>query len=263
MAQELTIEERRELAREILSYQGFVSLAELVDNLKVSESTVRRDLEILEQQGLVRRTHGGAVYIKDSATHRYAFDERQTTAAPEKRAIARAAAALLTDGQTVLIDGGTTCYEVARQIAGRRLSVVTNSLPIASVLSAEMATEVTLLGGYVYPRTGVALGAMAEQQAELVHGSLVVLSCAGIAQDGTYNPNQMMVDVERKMMAAADEVIFVVDHTKFGHRAVAKLCELDEIDIIVTDSGLDPDAGAWLARLEARVIIADTELQEA
>ncbi len=195
--------------------------------------------------------------------HPYAFDDRQTAAAAEKRAIAVATAQLLTDGQTILIDGGTTCCEVAREICGRRMNVVTNSLPIASLLSAEMATEVTLLGGYVYPRTGVALGAMAEQQAELVHGSLVVLSCAGMADDGAYNPNQMMVDVERKMMAAADEVIFVVDHTKFGHRAVAKLCELEEIDVIVTDDGADEETRAWLGGLDAKVIIAPTGAEEA
>ncbi len=262
MAQELSIESRREKVTKLLSYQGFVSLAELIDNLNVSESTVRRDLEILEGQGLIRRTHGGAVYVKDTAQHPYAFVDRQTAAAAEKCAIARATAELLTDGQTVLIDGGTTCYEVAREMSGRRMNVVTNSLPIASLLSAEVATEVTLLGGYVYPRTGVALGSMAEQQAELVHGSLVVLSCAGLADDGAYNPNQMMVDVERKMMAAADEVVFVVDHTKFGHRAVAHLCDLSEIDVIVTDDGVDADSRAWLSRLDARVVIAETDAGE-
>lgn len=260
MTQELSIEARRGKAKELLSFQGFMSLAELVDNLNVSESTVRRDLETLEQQGIIRRTHGGAVYVKDNASHPYAFAERQTTAAAEKIAIARATAELLADGQTVLIDGGTTCYEVARAIVGRRMNVVTNSLPIASLLSAEMATEVTLLGGYIYPRTGVALGAMAEQQAELVHGSVVLMSCAGVAEDGVYNQNQMMVGVERKMMAAADEVILVADHTKFGHRAVARLCDLSEINIIVTDDGVDADTRAWLSGLDARVIIAERNL---
>lgn len=257
------IDDRRERVSELLATQGFVSLAELVDVLSVSESTARRDLEALEQQGSIRRTHGGAVYVKDAAGHAYAFQERETTATAEKQAIARAVVELVPDGQTVLLDGGTTCFQVARQLAGRHLSVVTNSLPIASVLSAEMATEVTLIGGYVYPRTGVALGAMAEQQAELVHGSSVVLSCAGLADDGAYNPNQMMVDVERKMMAAADEVVLVVDHTKFGHRAVARLCDVSEIDVIVTDDGLDGDSRAWLTGLDARVVIAAADAGEA
>ncbi|MHC4562704.1 MAG: DeoR/GlpR family DNA-binding transcription regulator, partial [Planctomycetota bacterium] len=182
--------------------------------------------------------------------------------ADEKRAIGMAAAELVTDGQTILLDGGTTCYQVARAIAGRRLSVVTNSLPIASLLSGDMATEVTLIGGYVYPRTGVALGSMAEQQLEAVHGSQLILSCAGVAEEGTYNQNQMMVDVERRMMEVADEVILVVDHSKFGQRAVARLCELGEVHVIVTDEGLDDQTHRWLQSLAARIVIAAGEGDE-
>lgn len=258
MPSEGGIEDRRTKAGELLARQGFMSLAELVDILDVSESTIRRDLEALEQQGLVRRTHGGAVYIKDTGGQAYAFADRETTAADEKQAIGRAVAELITDGQAVLLDGGTTCYQVARAIAGRHLSVVTNALPIASLLSGEMATEVTLIGGYVYPRTGVALGSMAEQQVAVVHGSQLVLSCAGVAEDGVYNQNEMMVGVERQMMAVADEVILAVDHTKFGRRAVARLCDLSEVHVIVTDDGLDGPTRRWLESLEARLILATT-----
>ena len=262
MAAEATIDERRSIISEALSTQGYMSLAELADSLGVSESTVRRDLEALEQQGLVRRTHGGAVYVKDPAGQAYAFADRETTAAAEKSAISVAVAELIGDNETVLLDGGTTCYQVARAIAGRQLNVVTNSLPIASLLSAEMATEVTMIGGYVYPRTGVALGAMAEQQVAMVHGSHLVLSCAGVADDGAYNQNQMMVDMERRMMAVADEVVLAVDHTKFGRRAVAKLCDLGEVHTIVTDDGLSADVRAWLETLDAKLIVAQTERED-
>jgi len=239
-----------------------MSLAELADMLEVSESTARRDLEALEQQGMVRRTHGGAVFVKDTVGQAYAFADRETTSADEKRAIGKAAAELIADEQTIMLDGGTTCYQVARAIAGRRLNVVTNSLPIASLLSGEMATEVTMIGGYVYPRTGVALGAMAEQQTAALHATRLILSCAGIGEDAAYNQNQMMVDVERRMMAAADEVILLADHTKFGRRALAKLCDLSDVDVIVTDDGLDPAVRASLASGPARLIVAEVE-QEA
>ena len=112
MALELTIVDRRARAAELLSIKGFMSLAELVQNLGVSESTIRRDLEILEEQGPIRRTHGGAVYIKDTPTHRLAFAERETSCAVEKKAIARAVLDLIPPGQTIILDGGTTCYEV-------------------------------------------------------------------------------------------------------------------------------------------------------
>ncbi|HOD80788.1 MAG TPA: DeoR/GlpR family DNA-binding transcription regulator [Phycisphaerae bacterium] len=240
--------------------QGFMSLAELVQMMGVSDSTVRRDLEILEEQGLIRRAHGGAVYVNDAAPgHRLAFADRQTTAAAEKKAVARSAAELIRPNATVIIDGGTTCFQVASALAGRRLSVVTNSVPIASLLSADVATEVTLIGGYVYPRTGVALGQMAEQQLDYLHAAQLVLSCAGLTEEGAFNSNQMMVEVERKMMGIADEVILVADHTKFGMRAVVKLCGLDELDVIVTDDGADERTRAWLDRLSARVLYAKIE----
>lgn len=257
MATEPTIEDRRDKASQELSEKGFMSLAELVQVLDVSESTIRRDLEVLEEQGVIRRTHGGAVYVQDSGGHRLAFSERETSARAEKRAIALAVAALIPPAQTVILNGGTTCYEVAKSVRGRHLNVITNSVPIASLLSTELETEVTLVGGYVYPRTGVALGATAEQQLEMLHATQLVMSCAGVTEQGAFNSNQMMVDVERKMLSVAEEVILAVDHTKFGRRAVTKLCSLGELDVIVTDSGVSEQVRSWLDALDARVIYAE------
>ena len=261
MATELSIEDRRAKASELLAKQGYIPLTELVQSLEVSESTIRRDLEVLEEKGLIRRTHGGAVFVQDAPAHPYAFDKREMTASQEKHCIARAVAELIPENQTVILNGGTTCFQVAGAIAGRRLSVITNSVPIASRLSADLATEVTLIGGYLYPRTGVALGAMAEQMLDALQATQLVLSCSGVTQEGAFNANQMMVDVERKMMQIADEVILAVDHTKFGMRAVVKLCSLDEVDTIVTDAGADAETQAWLDALKARVIYANRKQQ--
>ena len=259
MASELLIEDRRAKEAELLSIKGFMSMAELAEELGVSESTVRRDLEVLEDQKVIRRTHGGAVYVRDPLPHRLAYDEREASAVAEKEAIARAVADLIPPGQTVFLDGGTTCTHVARGLQGRRLNVVTNSVPIAMLLSADAGTEVTLIGGFVYPRTGVALGSMAEQMIETLQATQLVLSCAGVCPEGAFNTNQMMVAVERKMMAAAEETILAVDHTKLGRRSVAALCELSEIDAIVTDAGAGEADRRWLSERAARVIYADVE----
>lgn len=256
MAIELSIEERRRKVVEFLAEQGFMSLSELAQRCGVSESTLRRDVEVLDEQKVIKRTHGGAVYVKDAWQQPLAFAERESTAAPEKCKIAQAVAQLIAPEQTLIINGGTTCFQVARLLAGRRLSVVTNSVPIASLLSADIATEVTMIGGYVYPRTGVALGAMAEQQLGSLHATQMVLSCAGVTGDGAFNANQMMVDVERRMMGITDQVILAVDHSKFGMRSVAKLCDLDELDVIVTDDGADAATREWLQTLKAAVIYA-------
>lgn len=257
MATEFGIDDRRGRLKELLAQQGFMSLTDLVQSLGVSESTIRRDLELLEDQGVVRRTHGGAVYVKDQSSHSLAFSDRQTTAAAEKQAIARAVADLIPSGRTLILDGGTTCYQVAQALAGRRLSVITNSVPIASLLSADLATEITLIGGYLYPRTGVALGAIAEQMLRDLHATQLVLSCAGLTREGAFNANQMMVDVERQMMDVADEVILAVDHTKFGIRAVTRLCDLDRFNVIVTDAGVTSETRQWLSTLKARIVIAE------
>ncbi|HUT62295.1 MAG TPA: DeoR/GlpR family DNA-binding transcription regulator [Phycisphaerae bacterium] len=256
MVSEIAIVDRRTRVAELLSTKGFASLAELTHSLGVSESTIRRDLEVLEEQGVVRRTHGGAVFVQDSSGHRLAFADRETTALAEKQAIGGAVAGLIAENETVIINGGTTCCEVARALRGRRLNVITNSVPIASVLSTELATEVTFVGGYIYPRTGVALGQMAEQMLADLHASRLILSCAGLTEEGAFNANQMMVDVERGMMGIADEVILVADHTKFGMRAVVKLCDLDEVGVIVTDDGVDDESRSWLGALKAKVVYA-------
>ncbi len=233
-----------------------MSLGELVQNLGVSESTIRRDLEMLEEQGVVKRTHGGAVCVQEASGHRLAFADRETSAAAEKQAIARAVAALIPENQTVILDGGTTCFQVAQALQGRRLNVITNSVPIASLLSTDLATEVTLIGGYVYPRTGVALGSMAAQMLEGLHATQLVLSCAGVTEEGAYNSNQMMVEVERRMIQIAEQVILAADHTKFGMRAVVKLCDLQQVDVIVTDAAAPGEVRDWLGKSGARVIYA-------
>ncbi|MDY7011883.1 MAG: DeoR/GlpR family DNA-binding transcription regulator [Planctomycetota bacterium] len=257
MAAHSNIETRRAMSADILSQKGFMSLAELASAIGVSESTARRDLEALERQGTVTRTHGGAVYVKSSPTHSLAFADRQTTAVAEKEAIARAVAELIPSGQTVILNGGTTCCQVARAIQGRHLNVITNSVPIGSLLSADLATEVTLIGGYVYPRTGVALGAMAEQQIAGLHATQLIFSSAGVTDQEAFNANQMMVDVERRMMDIAEKIILVADHTKFGMRSVVKLCDLNEVDVIVTDSGADAETLKRLKESGPKVIVAE------
>ncbi len=257
MAAHSNIEVRRAKSADILSRKGFMSLSELARSLGVSESTARRDLEALEQQGIVMRTHGGVVYVKDSPSQSLAFADRQTAAVAEKEAIAHATAELIPAGQTVILNGGTTCYQVARAVQGRKLNVITNSVPIALLLMTDIATEVTLIGGYVYPRTGVALGAMAEQQLKDLHATQLILGCAGVTDRTAFNANQMMVDVERRMMSIAEKVIMVADHTKFGMRSVVKLCDLDEVDVIVTDAGVDAGTLKQLKESGPKVIVAE------
>lgn len=231
-------EERRAKILQIAEESGFVSLQRLVSELNASESTIRRDLEFLDAQGQLHRTRGGAAYAGDSLTD---FESRQHQASVEKRRIAERAAELITPGETVLLDGGTTTLEVAKNLTGKSLQVVTNSLPIASVLMNQAEVELIFIGGYVYPKTGVALGEQAIAALKTLNVSRLVMGAGGVTTDGLFNSNALLVETERQMIQVAERVTLVADHGKFGQRALSHLCDLDAVHEVVTDDGLSEE----------------------
>jgi DeoR family fructose operon transcriptional repressor len=248
-------ETRRRLLVDLIARQGFATLDELVKAVGVSESTIRRDLEALDLAGSVKRTHGGAVYSGEVRAMP-ALEDRAGAAAAEKRAIGRTAASLVEDGESVLLDGGTTTLEVARALLGRPIQVVTNSLPIAQLLASSPTTDLILIGGYVYPRTGVALGPLAVATMKGVRVRKAILGAYGIVADGVYNSNVLLAETERQMMSCGQEVVIVADRTKFGRLALARLCGLDEVDRVVSDGGLDDQSRAWLDAAGVRLHLA-------
>lgn len=251
----MLLDERRNRLLELVRVRRFASLPELAEELRVSESTVRRDVDWLEEQGSARRIHGGVLYAGQSPKLPH-FDARQPTRWEEKRAIARRAVDLIEPGDTILLDGGSTTYEVARLLVGQPLHVVTNSLPVANLFAADANSDLVFLGGNICPRSGVAQGPYADKMLASVRVRKTILSVAAIDEEGFFNNNLLLVATEQAMMRAADEVIVVADNSKFGHRSLTHLCPLDEVDCLVVDSGVGP---AWRARLEAagvRVLVA-------
>ena len=225
----------------MIRVRGFVSIEEITKEMGVSESTARRDLDALEDQGTARRTHGGVVYA--GGIPRIAeFGERQPDHWPAKRAIAVRAAESIADGETVLLDGGTTTYEVARLLVGRSLQVVTNSLPVANLFASESRTDLVLLGGYVSPRTGVCLGPYANELLGRLHVTTTVLSAAGITAEGLFNAHLLLAETEQAMLKAAGRVMVVADSSKFGRKSLTLVAPLDAINLVVSDDALSP---AW------------------
>jgi DeoR/GlpR family transcriptional regulator of sugar metabolism len=243
----MTAEARRDRLLELVRLRGFASLPDLAEELSVSESTVRRDVDYLEQSGVAKRTHGGAFYTGPSPKLPH-FDQRQQVQWHEKKLIARRAAGLVEDGDTLLLDGGSTTYELAQLLVSRPLQVVTNSLPVANLFTTSGSADLVLVGGYVHTRTGVVVGPYADQMLSTLNVRKAFLSVAAVSEQGCFNSNLLLVETERAMMRAADEVIVVVDSTKFGHRSLAHLCELAAIDRMVSDDGL---AESWRNRLVA------------
>jgi DeoR/GlpR family transcriptional regulator of sugar metabolism len=249
------VEERRQRVLDLVSRKGFIGLAELARLICVSPSTIRRDLDHLHEQGLLKRTHGGAIFRSEEAPLP-AFEERSGRQIDEKRLIAQAAAARIHDGDAILLDGGTTTFEVARLLVGRPLQIVTNSLPIANLFASNHETDLIMLGGYVFPRTGVALGPLTQRMLADIHVHQTILSVGGIAAKGLFNSNLLLVETERLMMRCADEVVVVADHSKIGRPALAFLCELSAVDTLIVDHGLTGEQRALVDRADARLIIA-------
>ncbi len=254
----MLVEERRQRVLDLIGRQGFASLAELAQAIAVSESTIRRDLDYLDHRGLIRRTHGGAVFVGDEPALP-ALEERTTRQTEEKRLIARAAAARVHDGDAILLDGGTTTLEVARLLVGRPLQIVTNSLPIANLFASSRETDLILLGVYIYPRTGVALGPLTMRMLPDVLVHQAIMSVGGITAKGLFNSNLLLVETEREMMRCADEVVVVADHTKVGRQALAFLCELSAIDTLIVDAELTDAQRQLLEQADVRLLIAGAQ----
>jgi DeoR/GlpR family transcriptional regulator of sugar metabolism len=249
------VEERRQHVLDLVTRHGFISLVDLARAIQVSESTIRRDLDHLHQQGMVKRTHGGAMFLGDGMALP-ALEERSASQIEEKRLVARAAAARIRDGDAILLDGGTTTLELARLVVGRSLQIVTNSLPIAQLFASRPETDLIMLGGYVYPKTGVALGPLSVRMMDEVHVQQTIMSVGGITAKGLFNSNLLLVETERKMMACADEVVVLADHTKVGRQALAFLCELSHIDTLIIDDKLTPAQRALVDKADAQLILA-------
>lgn len=252
------VEERRERVLDLVSRRGFISLADLADSVQASQSTLRRDLDYLHQQGVIKRTRGGAIYLGDSSVLP-ALEDRTSSQLEEKRAIAKVAASRIQDGDAVLLDGGTTTLEVARLLVGRSLQIVTNSLPIANLFAGNRDADLVFLGGYVYPKAGVALGPLTVRMMEDIHVQMAVMSVGGITAKGLFNSNLLLVETERRMMRCADEVVVVADHTKIGRQALAFLCELSAIDTLIADAGISAEQRRLVEEAGPRLIIADEQ----
>ena len=154
------------------------------------------------------------------------------------------------------LDGGSTTYELAQCLVSKAIQVVTNSLPVANLFMSTDTADLVIVGGYVHTRTGVSLGPYANEMLSELNVRRAVLSVAGIHNDGFYNSNLLLVETEQAMMKAADEVIVVADSTKFGHKSLAHLCPLGDIDVLVADDGITEDHRNKLTAAGVKLVIA-------
>jgi DeoR/GlpR family transcriptional regulator of sugar metabolism len=241
--------------RELLEKTEFVDLETLCRELDTSESTVRRDLIALENVRVLRRVHGGALSMQPRE-QLLDFTWQATRKAEEKNRIARKTVGLIEDGQTVILDGGSTVAAVAEQLVNRSLNVITNSLAIAEILKNSRQVELTLTGGYLYPRLEVMLGPVCEHSLSGVAADLLIMGCGGITESGLSNNNTLLVGSERKMIEVSQKVIVVADSGKFGRAAMIPVAPLDDLDIVVSDRALTSEHQELLRSHHIEVLLA-------
>jgi DeoR family fructose operon transcriptional repressor len=223
--------------RGLLESQEFIDLGTLCRELDASESSVRRDLIAIEKEGLLKRVYGGAMAVEPRG-HDLDFDWQSTRMAEEKRRIGAMAAGLIEDGQTVILDGGSTVACVARALKNHSLQAITNSLPIAELFNDSREIEVTLTGGYLYPRLRLMVGPLCEQMLGGLTADVLIMGIGGVTEAGFSNSNTLVVSHERKMIEVARKVVIVADHTKFGRASMIHLAPLEVADVVVSDTAL-------------------------
>ncbi len=231
--------QRRRLILAALRGDGAVSIAALVEQLQSSAVTVRRDLDLLAEEGLLDRTHGGAVLRSSSRESSYA--EKLTQALAEKTAIASRAAAGVRDGDSIALGPGTTTELLAKALLGRiGLRVVTNSLLVAEAFTASPENEVVVVGGELRHSIRAVVGGTAVQQLAGLRADTVFLSGNGLTADfGLSTPALPVADADRALAAGAERVVALVDRTKVGVRSSVLTVPTTRIDTLVTDEGSD------------------------
>ena len=250
-------EERKALILQTVKSGTPVKVTEFSQQLGVSESTIRRDLQELEDGGWIQRTHGGAILAHTGFEP--SFSDKEVVNLAEKKAMARQAASLVEDGEAVFLDAGTTTLEIARLLRGRKVTVATNSIEVTQVFIDDTQVEVMLLGGTFRKSTRSLVGYMANEMLKKLHFDKVFVAANALtAQFGISTPNPTEAETKRHMVASGRKVILVVDHSKIGKKALCSICGLDQIDILLTDWGICDEARRELEE-QIEVIVAEGE----
>lgn len=233
---------RAQRQHEILSRLGStggVRVAELAKALKVTEETIRRDLEKLDDEGKLRRTHGGAVPTLENGRNP-SFDVRKVTNLEQKVAIARQAVRRITEGDVIGLDVSTTTYELAQIIPDIPLTVITNSVPVVLALMSRVHVRVVSTGGDFDSRARSFTGSLAERALARFNINKLFLSSKGVdLARGLSDATDAQARVKRAMIDIAEETCLLADHSKFGVRSVVFFAQLGDIDRVVTDAGAE------------------------
>ena len=258
--------EREKAILDLLQQRGFIAFRELERRIGTSAATLRRDLERMASDGQIHRVHGGAKLAAKGSEGAPAngpmtlsgvpFHENVARHRAEKEAIGRAAATLCKPGQAVMIDGGSTTLQMCPHLGGLNLQVLTNSLHIVSALLNQGDTRILVPGGAVFREQNIILSASSDELMPRFYAPQLFMGAATVGAQGVMQSDLVLVEAERRLIARAEELILLVDSSKFQSSSGNVVCDLKEIDVVVTDAGIKEEHRAMLEAARIRVVTA-------
>jgi len=257
--------EREQLILHLLQERGFIGFQELDRKLEASAATLRRDLDRLATAGRIERVRGGA-RLAGATARAEPVDNARLSGVPfhenierrrgEKEAIGRAAAKLCQPGEPVIIDGGSTTLQMCPHLEALGLQVLTNSLHIVSALLPQPNTRISIPGGALFREQNIILSAFEEDGTSRYHATKMFLGAAAVGRHGVMQSDVLLVQAERRLLDRADELILLVDSSKFAVSAPHILCALETISKVVTDAGLSDPAAREIERAGVELVVA-------
>ena len=253
--------EREKLILEAIGPTGFVTYRDLEDILSASPATIRRDLSRLEEQGQIVRVHGGAKCADEASApparlSGTPFTQSITQNLDAKRAIGKLAASLCEPGEGIMIDGGTTTLQMCPYLSGLDCQVLTNSLHIVNALLPQLGTRILVPSGALFREQNIILAPSGEDSMPRFHAPKLFMGAAAVGPKGVMQQDVILVAAERRLIDRADEVILLVDSSKFVSSSGAIVCRIEEVDVLITDSGIPEDVEASITRQGVRVLKA-------
>jgi DeoR family transcriptional regulator, ulaG and ulaABCDEF operon transcriptional repressor len=256
--------EREKAILDLLEQRGFISFRELARRVDASPATLRRDLDRMDGDGRLNRVRGGVKGVGEEERTRSAparlsgvpFHENVSKHRAQKEAIGSAAAKLCRNGAAIMIDGGSTTLQMCKHLEGLDLQVLTNSLYIVSALLPQAGTRIWVPGGAVFREQNIILTAAGDEAMPRFHAPQLFMGAAAVSRQGVMQADVVLVAAERRLIERAEQLILLVDSSKFEGSGNV-VCDLDEIDIVVTDKGIAKSNVTMLKAAGIKVIIAD------
>lgn len=261
--------ERHNLILKLVNERSIVSVGDLLDLLGASEATIRRDIGTLAERGEVRRIRGGAEAVRPRHQPHLVgmpFAMSQDISVPQKRAIARAAAELITPGESIIINGGTTTFALVEFLADQDLDILTNSFPMAAQLLATSRNRITLPGGTIFREQNIVLSPFNNDTIENFWGNKLFTGCYGINRFGIMEADPLIVQAQTKLLKRTEDVIVLADSSKLRQKSSMIVTGLERISTLITDDGARPEELDAFRAADIKVIVVkvseDDELQK-